>query len=284
MQRARAGFCTVHNPFRPSQVYSVSLDPESVKAIFFWTRWPEPIVPHLDELESMGHRFIFHVTLTGLPAVLEPFPHSIEERIESINRLAGRIGRNRVWWRYDPIIVGEKLDASYHLSTFERLAEALQASTGRVTLSLVDWYRKTERRISAVEEQTGPLHRLRGNEPDLLDLVGRLGQIARKLDIAPTACCEPGWEQAGVPPGACIDAEAANSLFSLSVSAEKDPGQRPDCRCALSYDIGATNTCIGGCVYCYSTSSHDASARRHGEHDPETDALAPPTIGRNSLP
>ncbi|MDA8425359.1 MAG: DUF1848 family protein, partial [Treponema sp.] len=31
----------------------------------------------------------------------------------------------------------------------------------------------------------------------------------------------------------------------------KDPGQRPECRCAPSVDIGVYGACPAGCVYCY---------------------------------
>ncbi len=296
LNRVRAGFCRVRNPFRPSQVRDVSLTPERVAGIFFWTRWPGPLLPYLDELEASGYRSVFHVTVTGLPAPLEPHPVSEERRLESILELSRRVGRGRVWWRYDPIVLGSGLDGDYHLRQLERLASILAPATGRVTLSLLDWYRKTERRMGRLavgsgaggastgsagtgaflgpgDEGPGGFSRAVGHEPEVIELVGRLATVARKHGIVPVSCCEPAWAGTGVEPGACIDAEAFFDLFHHGHPTGRDPGQRPHCRCSPSIDIGAVDSCIAGCVYCYSTRSHEAAAEACRQHSPEAPGL-----------
>jgi hypothetical protein len=45
MRRLRAGTCTVPNPFNRQQVAALSLRPEDVEAIVFWTRHPRPLFP-----------------------------------------------------------------------------------------------------------------------------------------------------------------------------------------------------------------------------------------------
>ncbi len=72
MSRIREGWCLVSNPFNPQQVMRVSLLPEDVEAIVFFTRNPRPMMPHLKELDRRGLRYYFHVTLTGYPRSLEP--------------------------------------------------------------------------------------------------------------------------------------------------------------------------------------------------------------------
>ena len=283
MNRVRAGWCRSSNPFRPSQTYRISLDPASVNAIFFWTRWPAPMLPFLGELSGLGHRFVFHVTLTGLPAPLEPGRWSLDERIAAIQALSRLVGRERVWWRYDPIILGELLPPSFHLETFARLSAELAESTSRVTMSLVDWYRKTARRTAAVEGETGALYRLSGDEPEVQDLAAGLAGLARSRGIAPVSCCEPGFAAAGVPSGACIDGTAVNRIFGTETPSGRDPGQRPHCRCAPSYDIGAASTCPGGCIYCYSTISQTAALANHARHNPNSEFLIdPPEQGLTS--
>jgi hypothetical protein len=274
MNRIRAGFCRVRNPFRPSQVREVALTAGRVEGIFFWTRWPGPLLPHLDELEERGYRTVFHVTVTGLPAELEPHPVPEAERIASMVELAGRVGRERVWWRYDPVVVGSGLDEEYHLAQLERLAGLLAPAAGRVTLSLLDWYRKTERRMNQtpMNREKGFL-RMEGDEAAVLDLVGKLAERARAAGIRPVSCCEPAWAQAGLDCGACIDGAAFSGLFARPVPHGRDPGQRPDCRCSPSIDIGAVDTCVGGCVYCYATRSHETALAAHREHLPEADCL-----------
>jgi hypothetical protein len=285
-QRMRAGFCMVRNPFRPSQVRRVSLRPEDVAAIVFWTRWPTPLMEHLEELDRLGFAYVFQVTLTGLGEPLEPHPRSHAERLAAILALSDRIGPARVWWRYDPIVLGERFDAAFHLATFESLAKQLAGRCSRVTLSLIDWYRKTERRVAAMAG-CGCVHRLAPTAPEALDLVRRLVDIARGLGLRPVACCEPAWvagsSYAGasqprsavnlLEPAACIDAAELGRLFGLPLAAGRDPGQRPDCRCSPSIDIGAAHTCIGGCAYCYSTSSHEQALRAFRTHDPKSEFL-----------
>ena len=73
---------------------------------------------------------------------------------------------------------------------------------------------------------------------------------------------DPNWETAHTglirdpsfpDAGACIDAELIERVFDINVAGQKDPGQRPACRCVTSRDIGAYGTCRGGCLYCYAT-------------------------------
>ena len=277
MNRVRAGWCRSSNPFRPSQTYRISLDPASVNAIFFWTRWPAPMLPFLGELSGLGHRFVFHVTLTGLPAPLEPGRWSLDERIAAIQALSRLVGRERVWWRYDPIILGELFPPSFHLETFARLSAELAESTSRVTMSLVDWYRKTARRTARAEAETGALHRLSGDEGRVQGLAGALAGLARMRGITPVSCCEPGFVAAGIPAGACIDGAAVDRIFGTTTAAGRDPGQRPHCRCAPSWDIGATNSCLGGCLYCYSTSSHQLALDNHARHNRDSEYLLEPS-------
>ncbi len=95
LARLRAGWCDTVNPFRPSQVTRVSLLPEDVAAIVFWTRDARPLLPHLAELEARGHRFYFQYTLTGYPRALEPSTPDVTVAVETIHRLAAQIGRTR---------------------------------------------------------------------------------------------------------------------------------------------------------------------------------------------
>ena len=55
VRRLREGYCTVANPYNRNQVARISLKPEDVETIVFWTRNPRPLMPYLDELESRGY-------------------------------------------------------------------------------------------------------------------------------------------------------------------------------------------------------------------------------------
>ena len=67
MERIKAGYCMVPNPFNPNQVSKVSLKPDDVTAFVFWTRYPEPLIKHLKMLDEMGYKYYFLITINNYP-------------------------------------------------------------------------------------------------------------------------------------------------------------------------------------------------------------------------
>src|SRR5580658_9366443 len=92
MNRLRAGFCLVPNPYNPRQTSRVSLVPADVDAIVFWTRNPRPLLPHLRELDERGYRTYFQFTILGYPRALDPRSPSPAAAVEIFQRLAQQVG------------------------------------------------------------------------------------------------------------------------------------------------------------------------------------------------
>jgi hypothetical protein len=278
--RLGAGFCTTRNPFRPSQVRRVSLAREDVDAFVFWTRDARPFLPVLEELERRGFPSVFLVTLTGYPAPLEPAQPGRGELLAAFRALSLRVGPERVVWRYDPILLSSATPPSFHRENFSSLASALEGLTRRVVVSVADFYAKTVRRLDALRPLGFDYDRDPWSRGALGELLSFVGEEARARGMEAVTCCEPAAERFGLPAGSCVDAGYLNRLFGLSLSGRKDPGQRPDCWCAVSVDIGAADTCPRGCVVCYATNSFDRARMRCEGFDPTSEGLAPaPPVG-----
>jgi hypothetical protein len=108
-------------------------------------------------------------------------------------------------------------------------------------------------------------------------LVPDLVAIGRRYGMEVQSCAEErDLSPYGVLPGACIDAAYIKDVLGVQVGAAKDPSQRPACRCVVSKDIGAYDTCLFGCRYCYATASRDRALANHARHDPNGTALVEP--------
>jgi len=106
----------------------------------------------------------------------------------------------------------------------------------------------------------------------LEDLLDRLAAVALDQGMAPTLCSQPELLGPGLGEARCIDAERLADVAQRPIAA-RESGNRPGCRCALSRDIGAYDTCPHGCVYCYAVADRDRAVANFREHDPEAEML-----------
>lgn len=138
MNRLREGFVYVRNPMNYKQVSNVVLNPEVVDCIVFWTKNPEKLMNHLDEIDQMGYQYYFQFTIT-------PYNHSIEPSlppkariIETFKRLSNKIGKEKVVWRYDPIILNEELTIEHHVRSFAEMVASLSEFTTDCIIGLAE--------------------------------------------------------------------------------------------------------------------------------------------------
>ncbi len=254
MNRVRAGFVMVKNPRNPMHVMRVSLQPEDVLAIVFWSRNYGPLLPHLDELDALGYRPCFHLTLTGYGLPLEVHTPDIERALQHFKVLAQRYGRHRVFWRYDPIVLSAQRDVSTHLSHFEALAARIGPLSNRCIISFLDRYPSANRGLEVVTQATHD----RFDSPSLTQrvvLAQRMVEIGARHGMGVFACCEPDLISTGLPAASCIDLEVLRGLVGDASMVLKQMPTRKGCGCVVARDIGAYHTCVHGCVYCYANES-----------------------------
>ncbi len=272
MNRIRESYCTVPNPFNLKQVSRISLRPQDVDAVVFWTRYARPLLPFLEELNDRGIRYYFQYTLMQNPRQLDPNSPGHEKSLNTFRKLSDRIGREKVIWRYDPMVFTGITDTGFHKETYQQLAGELKGYTDRCMISVVDIYRKAAKRLRLLEKQDIYI-----SEPDreaLGDLMKSISSDAQENGMEIRTCAEAsGLAFHGIPSGKCIDDQLIRKVFGLDVTHKKDPSQRAACGCVVSRDMGMYDTCLFGCVYCYATTSFDRSGERHRKHDPASPSL-----------
>ena len=263
----------VPNPFNTKQVSRVSLAPQDVDIIVFWTRNPEPLTDHLPELDRIGYRYYFQVTLIGYPRLIDPFSPSVDVSARRMKSLSDAIGPGRIIWRYDPILLSNGTDAEFHLANFEQLASSLAGSTEHCVISIMSSYRKITKRIQQLAAR-GIRVRTDASSEESARLLSSIKACADSYNITVASCAvERNLGVSGVQPGKCIDEEYIERTFGLRLPAAKDQGQRTSCLCIKSKDIGMYDSCIYGCNYCYATSNNERAKINHSKHCPASEML-----------
>lgn len=254
LNRIKEGYLYVRNPMNAHQVSRISLSPEVVDCIVFWTKNPEPMLDMLDGLKD--YRYYFQFTLTGYGREIEPgIPHKKKRMIPVFQRLSRRIGKEKVIWRYDPILFTDKYTPDYHMKAFEQIAGELQGYTSKCVISFVDTYAKNKKSMNALQAFTL-------QERELTAFAKEIARIAGKRNIKVASCAEEiDLSACGIAHNCCIDKALIEQIIGCKIKVGKDKNQRKECGCIASIDIGTYNTCKNGYLYCY------ANRYAHGHAD-----------------
>ena len=136
--RINDGYVCVRNPMNIHQISKVSLSPEVVDGIVFWTKNPIPMMKRLHELDSR-YMYYFQFTLNSYGKDVEAnIPSKNDVIIPAFQDLSRMIGAERVIWRYDPIMLTDKYTIDYHVEYFEKIAKRLSGYTKKCIISFVD--------------------------------------------------------------------------------------------------------------------------------------------------
>ncbi len=259
-KRIKEGFVYVRNPMNVHQVSKISLSPDVVDGIVFWTKNPQPMINKLDCLKD--YTFYFQFTLNSYGTDVEPgIPTKNDFIIPTFQQLSKSIGAERVIWRYDPILLSRKYTIDYHLKYFEEIAKKLKGYTQRCIISFVDLYRNTQNNMKSLD--LIPM-----NLDEMYVIAKSLASIAERYSISVESCAEKiELGQFGIQHGHCIDGELFERFLGCKLDLGKDKNQRNECGCISSIDIGMYNTCNNGCKYCYANFSQKTVSRQFMEHD-----------------
>ena len=246
--RINEGFLMVRNPMNFHQVGKINLSPDKVDCIVFWTKNPIPMLDRLDELKD--YMYYFQFTITPYEKDIETNLPSKDLLIQAFQKTSGKIGADRVIWRYDPILINEKYSIDYHIGIFHEMAEKLHKYTHKVIISFIDIsYRGVKGNI----KELAMLDFLTDTKTEL---ASKFAEIAKRLGLTIEACAVPlDLAEYGIGSAQCIDGKLISALIGRCCDTGKDKYQRRECGCASSIDVGMYNTCKNGCLYCYANYS-----------------------------
>ncbi len=264
--RIKEGFVFVRNPMNIHQIGEIPLKPDVVDGIVFWTKNPSPMINRLDELRD--YIYYFQFTLNPYGRDVEPnIPSKNDILLSTFQDLSKRIGKDKVVWRYDPILFSEKYSMEYHVKYFSMLAEILGGHTEKCIVSFLDLYKKTQRNTAHIGLL---IPTLRQKE----DLMHQFSEIAQSTGISISTCAEEiDLSKFGINHAHCIDQERFERIGNYKLKISKDNNQRSECGCVASIDIGAYNTCKNGCLYCYANYNQNMVAKNYSLHDPNSPLL-----------
>ena len=305
--RLKKGYCVWFNPFNNVPSY-VSF--ARCKVIVFWTKNPAPILPYLHELDERGIHYYFQSTVNDYSAEnLEPNVPSVEDRIATFRILSHKIGKNRVIWRFDPLILVPGMQPRDLLNRIQGVGKMLKGLTDKLVFSFVDVNAYGRVQVNLVKETN---HFTRENVLSTEMTSEQRSEIVQGIVMMREAWKAEGWpitvatcgEECelgiGIEHNRCIDGDLMAQLFARDKQLlyylatgkfvdpdifggfpdlprirknMKDKGQRKACGCMISKDIGMYNTCRHFCAYCYANTSRACVRRNVQRHSDEGESI-----------
>jgi hypothetical protein len=267
MNRIKEGFVLVRNPFNAHQISKISLSPDAVDCIVFWTKNPANLMNKLTVLDRLNYHYYFQFTLTPYEKELETNLPDKQDLVSTFIKLSNMIGKERLVWRYDPILLTDCLDRKYHYKQFQAFAEELTPYADRCVISFVHFYSKSTRNLKGLNVE-------RTDDATRREIAANFMNTCRACGLRLETCAEEiDLTDLGLANGKCIDDRRIARILGRELVVKKAQGQRKKCGCVSSIDIGAYNSCAHNCLYCYANSNSGLVKANCALHDPESPLL-----------
>ena len=244
LNRLKEKYVITQNPISKNNFYKIPLNKNIVDIIVFWSK--NPNINFLKEVRNLGYEFYLHFTITPYDKNIERNIPDKKLLIRNFQTISKLFGKEKIIWRYDPIILNDDFNANYHINNFKNFADSLNGYTDECIFSFVQIYSKIKNNIKNI------------NDNDKIILIENIKEISEKNNIKLKSCSQDfdNITNIRVEKSACIDKERIQKILGYSIKEKKDKSQRKLCNCIESIDIGMYNTCTNGCIYCYANSKN----------------------------
>ncbi len=270
INRLKKGFVKWFNPFNGKpQIVSF----EKARAIVFWSKNPKPLFQYLDWFDAYFPNYYFQFTLNNYQKNLEKNIPCFEKRIETFIKLSEKIGKKRIIWRFDPLILTDKINIDKLLQKIEYTGNLIYKYTEKLVISFLETsYRKVRTNL-----KKNNINFINFDDNLKIEVAKGIFDLNKKWNLKTDACAEKmDLTKYNILKNKCIDDDLLAELFpddnelmhflkrdeslifddyKKIYKKIKDKGQRKYCGCIKSKDIGQYNTCPHLCTYCYANSS-----------------------------
>ncbi len=246
-----------------------------MQLIVFWTKNPEPLMKKLNWFDEHFPNYYFQFTLNDYDRKTEPHIPELRKRTETFIRLSEHIGKEKVIWRFDPLMLTDKISVNNLSDKISSLAEQLKEHTEKLVFSFADIenYRKAKNNL-----KYAGINFREFTEKEMKKIAKNISDIIKNTNLEAATCAEAiNLSKYGISDNKCIDDELIMKLFPNNIKLMqflgiknqgtfnfanitsrknlKDKGQRKECKCIKSKDIGSYNTCNAMCSYCYANNN-----------------------------
>lgn len=311
-ERLKRGYSVWTNPFNGGKKSYVSY--EDTKFIVFWSKNPRPLLNYIDYLSEKGIGCYVQYTLNDYEEEgLERGVPKLEERIETFKLLVNKLGLGAVVWRFDPLLLTDKISINKLLRKIEYIGDQLKGYTEKLVFSFADIlsYRKVKLNI-----ERSHINYLDWTKEQMIEFAEKLVSLnkAKGWNYV-LATCGEAIDLDKIEHNHCVDdrlivrfgykskelmnflgaelidrsnakfllfedvaVSLGGSLYAIINKNNKDKGQRTACGCMKSKDIGEYNTCPHLCEYCYANASKESAMANYKRH--KENPFAETIIGR----
>ena len=301
--RLEKGYSVWTNPFNGVSSYVCY---NNTRFIVFWSKNPRPLLDHLDYLKDHKIGCYIQYTLNDYEREgLEKGVPPLNQRIDTFKKLVNELGIGRVIWRFDPMILTDKITIDDLIEKVGNIGDQLKGYTEKLVFSYADI--TSYKKVKANLEKNNVNYR-EWDEALMNEFAIRLSRMnkERGWNYQLATCGEKiDIDQYGIAHNRCIDDELmirfswndtelmnflnveihqiqpslfeepripkgavriSESMYGIKKKNNRDKGQRQFCGCISSKDVGQYNTCPHLCDYCYANTSKATAVTNWKKH------------------
>ncbi|WP_294598558.1 DUF1848 domain-containing protein [uncultured Rikenella sp.] len=202
-ERLKRGYSAWTNPFNGVTSY---VSYSKTRFIVFWSKNPRPLLNYLDCLKERNIGCYIQYTLNDYEN--EDFEKGVPpliQRIETFKLLVDKLGKGRVVWRFDPMILTDKISINDLLEKVKNIGDQLKDYTEKLVFSFADIasYRKVKINL----EKNG-INYIEWDENTMNAFAAKLSAMNRERgwNFQLATCGEKiNIEQYGIEHNRCVD-------------------------------------------------------------------------------